>query len=236
VDDLRRWAELLSSATVETSAQPERICELCVRMLEVSGAGITMVTGTGNRGVVCATDDRAARIEDLQLTVGVGPCIDAMASRGPVLLPDLDDPGDVDTSRWLGFTDDVRRAGVQAVFAFPLLIGAITLGAIDLYRDSPGDLSAGQLAGALLAADTAAVALLHINTGSDDAFAANPETGADFRLQVHQATGMVAEQLGVGVDAALLRLRGHAFASGRALSEISDDVITRRIRFTSEEP
>jgi hypothetical protein len=47
---------------------------------------------------------------------------------------------------------------------------------------------------------------------------------------------MVAEQLSVGLDVALLRLRGHAFASGRTLSEVSDDVVTRRIRFTPEDP
>ena len=205
-------------------------------MLEVSGAGISMVTGTGNRGVVCATDDRAARIEDLQLTVGVGPCIDAIATGGPVLLPDLAAPGGVDTSRWLGFTADVRRAGVEAVFAFPLRIGAITLGAIDLYRDTPGDLSAAQLAAALLAADTAAIALLHINTSGDEAFEANPQSRADYRLQVHQATGMVAEQLKVSLDVALLRLRGHAFSTGRTLSDVADDVIIRRLRFTPEEP
>lgn len=194
-----------------------------------------MVTETGNRGVVCSTDDRAAQIEDLQVTIGVGPCIDAVTSGGPVLLADFDHPGDVDLSRWPSFADDVRRGGVRAVFAFPLRIGAITLGALDLYRDRPGGLSAGQLAAALLAADAAAIALLHVTTDSRDMFAADPVTGADYRLQIHQATGMVAVQLDVNLDEALLRLRGRAFLEGRSLAQISDDVVARRLRFTPED-
>jgi GAF domain-containing protein len=235
MDEVERWEALLRSASPERDAQPGRICELCVETLDVSGAGITMVTATGNRGVVCATDDRAARIEDLQITVGAGPCVDAVASGGPVLLPDLDNTEDVDLARWAGFAADIRRDGVRAIFAFPLQIGAVTLGALDLHRDRPGVLTDRQLAGALLAADAAAMALLHLNTDQGDAFARDTATGTDYRLEIHQATGMVAEQLGIKLDNAMLRLRARAFADGRSLAAISADVVARRLRFTSED-
>jgi hypothetical protein len=203
-------------------------------MLDVSGAGIMMMTAARNGGIVCATDRRAQQIEDLQATLGVGPCIDAIASGGPVLIPDLNDPGDVDVNRWPSF-DDVRRSGVQAVFAFPLQVGTVTLGALDLYRDRPGGLSAAQLSAALLAADVAAITLVHMRSASDDVFDTDPATGADYRLQVHQAAGMVAAQLDVDLAEAMLRLRGRAFADGRSLAEIGDDVVARRIRFTPED-
>ena len=41
------------------------------------------------------------------------------------------------------------------------------------------------------------------------------EAGTNFRLVVHQATGMVAEQLGISVTEALIRLRAHAFTQDR---------------------
>jgi hypothetical protein len=208
---------------------------MCVRMLGVSGAGISMVTKTGNRGVVCATDDRASRIEDMQLTSGVGPCIDAVQSGSPILVSDLEDPGDIDVSRWAAFGETVRDAGVRAVFAFPLRIGAITVGAMDLYRDTIGDLSAGEMSAALLAADAAAIALLHLDTDGDDAFEPSADTRADYRLHVHQATGMVSVQLKVPVEEALLRLRARAFATGRSVSDVAADVVARRLRFDGED-
>src|SRR3954447_24932663 len=135
---LHGWVDLLNAAADEQAAQPERICELCVQVLGISGAGIAMVTEQGHRGVVHATDDVAALIEELQLTLGEGPCIDAVEGGGPVLVPDLTGSPDLAVERWPGFLTEAANAGVQAVFAFPLRIGAISVGALDLYRTSPG--------------------------------------------------------------------------------------------------
>jgi len=127
-------------------------------MLGITGAGISMVTKTGNRGVVCATDDVSARIEDLQFTLGEGPCVDAAEFGAPVMVPDLRTPEDIVVDRWPAFIEGAEAAGVRAVFAFPLRIGAINLGVLDVYRSEPGPLYDGQLRAALLAADAAALA------------------------------------------------------------------------------
>src|SRR5450756_5497 len=76
--DPDRWTRLSAAAAGERGAQPRRICQLCVQTLGVTGAGICLVTDTGNRGVVCATGDVSGRIEDLQFTLGEGPCIEAV--------------------------------------------------------------------------------------------------------------------------------------------------------------
>jgi hypothetical protein len=234
VDDLAGWARLLAGAPAGRTAQPRRICDLCIATLGVTGAGISLSTPAGNSGVVCATDDVAARVEELQVTLGEGPCVDAIASGGPVLIPDLDEPDNVAVGRWPGFMDGARATGVRAVFAFPLRIGAIRLGAIDLYRTSSGELDAGQLAGALMAADAAALALLDLDP-SGDVFADDQAARSTYHLEVHQATGMVQVQLDVTTDAAFALLRARAFASGRSLVEIATDVVERRLRFTPED-
>src|SRR5664280_3659601 len=138
--DPDRWTRLSAAAAGERGAQPRRICQLCVQTLGVTGAGICLVTDTGNRGVVCASDDVSGQIEDLQFTLGEGPCIEAVRTGAPVLVADLDEPPDIVVERWPTFLEGAGAAGVRAVFAFPLRIGAITLGALDLYRDRPGDL------------------------------------------------------------------------------------------------
>ncbi len=204
-------------------------------MLGVTGAGISMVTATGNRGVVYATDDVSTRIEDLQFTLGVGPCIDAVHTGAPVLVADLDEPGDIAVDRWPMFMEGAATAGVRAVFAFPLRIGAISLGTLDLYRDQPGDLDSSQLSAALLAADAAALALLHLDIGRDDTFCDDLAARSTYQLQVHQATGMVQVQLGVRTEQAFLMLRARAFATGRSLVAVAIDVVERRLRFSTED-
>jgi hypothetical protein len=209
-----------------------RACRLCVQVARVSGAGISLVTSAGNRGVVCATDAIAARLEDLQLTLGEGPCVDAIRTGDPVLVADVDEPG-LAVERWPGFLEGAGAAGVRAVFALPLRIGAIGVGVLDLYRLSPGDLETGELAAALVAADAAAVALLDLDTGHD-AFLDDRSVGASYLMEVHQATGMVKVQAGVSIDEAFLLLRAKAFATGRPIADLARDVIDRRLGFTME--
>ena len=229
------WAKALAQAAAERGRQPQRICQLCVDLLDVEGAGISMVTQAGNRGAVCATDDVAATIEELQFSLGVGPCVDAVNAGRPVLIPDLDHPATIDVERWPAFMTAAAEAGIRAVFAFPLAVGAVRVGALDLYRRRAGELSSEQLAGALLAADAAALALIGLDVDAPEAFIASADARSEYHLDVHRATGMVQAQLEISTEDALLRLRARAFADGRPLNEIAADVINRRLRFDAED-
>lgn len=200
----------------------------------MSGVGISVVTEAGNRGVVCATDDVSDRVEQLQFTLGEGPCVEAISSGAPVLVPDLADADGAAGKLWPAFAEAAAVTGVRALFAIPLRVGAIRLGAMDFYRSTPGQLSTDELAGAVLAADAAASALLRLQTAGFDFLSARQGRSA-YQLQVHQATGMVKVQLGVSVEEALVRLRARAFASGKPLQELANDVIARRTRFSVED-
>ena len=118
------------------------------------------------------------------------------------------------------------------MFGFPVTVGAVRLGALNLYRDRPGALSADQHADALVVAGVAARSILGMQAGAEPgAIGAELEVGTNFRFAVHQAAGMIAVQLGVGVDEALVRLRAHAFSHDRNLIDVAHDVIDRRLRF-----
>jgi GAF domain/ANTAR domain len=230
-----RWTRLLAEAAADRDAQPRRICELCVEMLGVTGASLAAVSDTGHRGVLFATDETSSRIEELQLTLGEGPCMDAISSDAPVLVPDLDQPENIDVRRWPAFAAAAAEAGVRSVFAFPLRIGAIRLGALDLYCDHPRPLEADQLRGALLAAHAGALAVLHLDHADHEHFLGADDGRPNYAPQVHQATGMVKVQLGISVEDAFLLLRARAFASERPLHEIASDVVARRLRFSTED-
>jgi GAF domain-containing protein len=194
-----------------------------------------MVTKAGNRGVVCATDDVSERIEELQFSLGEGPCVDAVSTGVPVLIADLLAPNGAAVDRWPVFMGGAEAAGVRAVFAFPLRIGAITVGALDLYNDQPGDLDGVQLPAALMAADAAALALLHVDTDGTTGFADDFASRGSYQMQVHQATGMVQVQLDVTTEEAFLMLRARAFTLGRSLADVANDVVNRRLRISKED-
>jgi GAF domain-containing protein len=170
-------------------------------------------------------------IEQLQYTFGEGPCVDAHDYDRPVLETDLADPA---VPRWSAFSGPALDAGVRAVFGFPLRVGAVRLGALNLYRNHPGRLTDDQHADALVMADVAAeVLLLFQNDAEPGQLAAELDAGADFHDVVHQASGMVAVQLGIGVGEALVRLRAHAFANGQPLAEVAVQVTARTLRLHS---
>jgi GAF domain-containing protein len=206
-----------------------RLCVVCAEMTAMSGAGIMLIADDRPQGSVCTTDAVSALIEELQFTLGEGPCIDAHRQHRAVGEPDLADPA---ATRWAAFTAAAFDAGARAVFGFPLEVGPVGVGALNLYRDQPGPLTADQQADAVILAGVAARAIVATQAGAvPGEIGADLEAGADFRFVVHQAAGMVSVQLTVAVDEALIRLRAHAFRHDRSVAEVARDVIERRLRF-----
>jgi hypothetical protein len=210
------------------------VCAAALAAVEVSGAGVMTGTGAGSGHVMCATDEISEELAELQLTLGEGPWPDASAAGGPVLSSDLA-AADV-AVRWPGFAVAARQAGAAAIFVFPLQIGAIRVGALELYRNRPGPLSTDQLGDALVLADTAVVLLLEGQdraaglAGSRPGPAGQPAALALHRAEIDQATGMLTEQLGVGIEEAFVRLRAYAYADDRRLTEVARDIVARRLR------
>jgi hypothetical protein len=212
----------------------EALCRQALDPVGVDGGGVALVTARGHRATVCATDDVAALIEEAQFTLGEGPCVDASSARSPVLVGDLSDRAHGVQDRWPGFMEAATGAGVQAVFAFPLRIGAIAFGAMDLYRRSAGPLDTGQLRAALLSADATALLLLDLATDAEGGPGA-ADGHASYRFRVHGASGMVKVQLGTSIENALAQLRAVAFSQGRSVDEVAADVIEGRLRFPQED-
>jgi hypothetical protein len=210
------------------SRSASRLCQLSADVVAVSGAGVMLMSG-GLPGSLCTTNAVSALIEELQFTLGEGPCMDAYHQSQVVLEPDLADPS---TPRWLAFTPKAVQVGVRAVFGFPLRVGAARMGALNLYQERPGHLSDDQHADALVMADV--VAQWVLDTQADAApgsLAEEIEAGAEFHLSVHNAAGAVSVQLGVTVTEALILMRAYAFSNDRPLLDVAQDVIGRTLRF-----
>lgn len=231
---------------------PQGLVELCSRALPVTGVGLALMTNEDRpAGVVAASDGVAVVLEDLQFTLGEGPCVEASRSGRPVLVPDLAGPDPVlNGARWPAFSAEAHASGVGAVFAFPLRIGGIRIGVLDLYRDRAGALEQDDLAAALAFADAATSLVLHLQTrqpvrsfpGLHEG-GTEPTTGelapwsmplAHDRAVVHQATGMISVTADVGVAEALVLLRARAYTDQRPVDAVASDVVAGRVRFGSD--
>ena len=214
------------------------VCAAAVEVLPVSGAWVTARSTAGAGHVMGVTDEVSEQLAELQMTLGEGPEQDAFTSGSPVLISDLDD-GDAARS-WPGFTPQARQVKAAAIFALPLRIGAIRVGSLGLYRDTPGPLSTGEFGDALILAETATIVLLESQHPDGQAAAAGTGPGGQppdlalHRAEIDQATGMVSEQLGVALAEAFVRLRAYAYAQDRRLSDVARDIVARRLRLSPD--
>jgi hypothetical protein len=229
IDRLSVVLREIVEADVDGSASlVDCVCIAAVSLLSLKGAGLSLMVDGELRGTAGVSEAGIAIVQELQLTLGEGPCVDAWTSRAPVLEENLADPAIV---RWPAFARAGVDAGVLAVFAFPLHLGAIRIGVLVLYRGHSGKLSVDEMAYGLVLADMATQVLLALQAGAPadvlhEVLASEPSHWAE----VHQATGMVSVQLGVSLDEAFVRLRAHAFAEGLPLRTVAGEIVTRRHR------
>jgi hypothetical protein len=215
------------------------VCRSTAEALLVDGAAISTITGTRHRETLCASDETAAELEELQYSLGEGPCFEAFDLGVPVLLPDLDATAG---SRWPIYVSRVvEHSHARAVFVFPVRFASLRIGTLSTYRTTPAPLGPEALAAGGELAQTAALVLLSLQDPAGTAAQVQREVSAG-RLgvqvaghdTVHMAAGMLAEQLGLSTDDAFDRLRGHAFVESRLLVDVASDVLARRLRLDQE--
>jgi len=228
---MRLWGLVVERAHGEPVALGH-VCDAVILAANVDGAAIVVAVSATPPETLHVSDPVASVLEELALTLGEGPRVDALAG-GLVLVADI--VGARCLARWPVFAPAAARAGARAVFALPLQVGGIRLGVMDLYRAAPGDLRGEHLADALMLADTACALLLDLaGQGSGHLYESGPEPVSGQHPVVHQATGMLIVQLGVSATVAMIRLRAYAYAHDRRLGDVAADVVARRLRFESD--
>ena len=228
--DVRRLVALEASRPDDqphVAGSLQRLCRAAARALPASGAGVSVMSLEGVPVTTAASDPTSAFVEELQFTVGEGPCLEAYSARRSVLVPDLAESGSV---RWPGYAPAARDHGVQAVFAFALQVGAARLGVMDVYRASTGVLSARSLRAALTFAQVAVEMLLDAQQqAASDERAPSLDDALGSGFELYQAQGMVMYQLGVSLGEAMSRVRAYAFAHDQRLVDVASGIVSRRI-------
>ncbi|CAN5398376.1 GAF domain-containing protein [soil metagenome] len=211
-----RWAE-------------DDLCRPFVELLPVTGVSISLIGRLSRRVTVCSSDSVAAQLEGLQFDLGEGPQWAVMKSGAASFSADL---SPANTTEWPVFAAAAARLGAAALFAFPITMGAVTVGVIDLYRTTPGPLDREAVSLARALATRAAGPAVQAAIRSAEQDNATESAGSPtMRREVHQATGMILMQLETTATEAFSLLRAHAFVSGRTVEDVAKDVVARLLDF-----
>jgi hypothetical protein len=189
----------------------------------VRGAAISTIGSSFGPETVSASDDVAARLDEIQLDLGEGPCWDASRTRAPVLVVDVR----AAAHRWPLFAQEAGRLPLDSVYAFPLRIAGLDVGVVDLYNSPAEPLSAAVVERIRSRSPGTALQVV-AQVLTDDG---GPSANVHSRRLVHQATGMILARHGISADDSLLLLRAHAFAQGRSVSDVAEEIVDRRTGF-----
>ncbi|WP_254431410.1 GAF and ANTAR domain-containing protein [Agromyces sp. Marseille-P2726] len=206
---------------------PGQYCRPFLDVFPVTGASVATVGALLGSETIAASDHLAARLDELQFDLGEGPCWDALVTGAAVLEPDLRDH---QRRSWPAFRTAIAQDDVRAIFAFPLAVGPLRMGAVDLYSAQPVRLDRTQTRqadamAAIVGRHVLRSALATVDRESE------PSSTAYSRRLVHQATGMVLAQLGITPDDALLVIEGRAFAESRSVMDVARDILSGLLDF-----
>lgn len=229
------WTELVAlldqGPDVDPMTRVQRLCALCNQVTGVNGVALSLATEDA-RTTVCATNDLSDRLEDLQDTLGEGPTVEALRAGTSVLVADLVGSD----GRWPAFTPAAADAGVRAVFALPLRMGAAHVGALALHRNKVGPLHDDQFKDAWVLAEAATVLLMLTSPDGEPSESSAWVLGdrSRFRPEVHQAVGVTMVHLGVGPRDAFARLCAHAFATNTPIGVVAGEIVAKRLRLEAD--
>ena len=204
----------------------QQLCDLALGSFPVDGAAVAVRSGPSSCQLIHATDAIVAQLTEMECTLGEGPALDSMLSREPVLIDDVQAENTFE--RWPGFAYEASETGARAISAFPLGVAEVPFGVVEFYSRRSGVMTTRAVIDACSWADDlsrAVLADLMPGQGGGTSMASFRSTA------VAQATGMVSVQLKSSIPHALALLRARAFAQGRPLADLADDVLARRCGF-----
>lgn len=201
------------------------LVDRCVELLDVDAAGLLLANQHGQLQVIATSNEQVRLLELFQLQNDEGPCLDAFAIGTGVSHADLTTAA----ARWPRFAGAATDAGFAAVDALPMRLRSEVIGALNLFRTSPGVLDDTALRTAQALVAVATIGLLQERSiRNQEILTEQLQTALNSRVVIEQAKGLVAERLGVDMQGAFAALRGYARGYNLKLSDVARAVIAGR--------
>jgi transcriptional regulator with GAF, ATPase, and Fis domain len=198
------------------------LVDRCVALLDVDAAGLLLTDQRGQLQVMATSSEQVRLLELFQLQNDEGPCLDAFATGARVSHADLGSAA----NRWPRFAAAATDTGFAAVDALPMRLRNDVIGALNLFRTSPGALTDTAMNTAVALVDVATIGLLQERSiRNQEILTEQLQRALTSRVVIEQAKGLVAERLGIDMDGAFAALRGYARGHNLKLSDVARAVI-----------
>jgi hypothetical protein len=189
-------------------------------------AGVLLDDGDGGLHIVASTSERASDVEEAQLGLDEGPCVECFRTGEVVEVRDLD----AVRGRWPGFVGSALDRGFRSARAVPVRLRGRTLGAMNLFFADADPVSARDAALVDAMTRMCAISIVQQQTlESHVSVQRELHRALEVRVVIEQAKGVVAQQRGLPVDAAFAVIRGHARGTGTRLREVAEAIVARRL-------
>ncbi|WP_306232428.1 GAF and ANTAR domain-containing protein [Agrococcus beijingensis] len=201
----------------------------CLKLLDVQAAGLLLSSGHGDLELVASTSEGAAFVEIMQLNAGEGPCVECFETGEAVSVADVATM----KAEWAEFRDAALREGYHSSYGLPLRVRSQSIGALGLFRTSPGELDPAEAQIARGLANIASIGILHERVLRESS-AVNEQLrhALDSRVVIEQAKGVLAASAHVDVERAFDMLRAHARHHNLSLHDVARAVVERTMTIT----
>ena len=224
-DAVRTFGDIVSAQSEETAALLQLI-ESCRLLLSEAEYSIIMRENGGAARVLAASSPEVRAVDELQVTTGLGPSIDAFEHGGQVSKVTLADPPET----WRHFANLVGALDFKRLYAVPLRPRSEVIGILTVYARAARDTSSSKMAWIRTLATGAAASLDNRRSNAQLNELARQLQGAlDSRVLVEQAKGMIGAQLGVTVDAAFEVLRSYSRSHNYRVQQVAADLLDKRV-------
>jgi GAF domain-containing protein len=205
----------------------------CTELLDAAEAGLMLADQRGGLRVVASSSERARLLELFEIQNEQGPCLDCFRSGTRVVADDLEE----DPDRWPLFTPEAKIAGFRSVYALALRCQSQVIGALNLFRTTPGALPEDDLVAAQAMADVATIGILQQRAVQEARVLAEQlQSALNSRVVIEQAKGVLAERAQVNLDDAFGMLRAYARKHNARLREVAESVIAGSVRIEDLPP
>lgn len=219
-DLARRMAELARASAAPRSVD-DVLSDVTATALELipgaDTAGVLLVGKAGRFDSLAGTDDLPHQLDELQMSLKQGPCVEAALDEVIVRTDDFRSE-----ERWPKYSPAVVEIGVLSGLSIKLYTADRTAGALNLFAFKPHAFDAtDETTGVVLAAHAAA-AILASRQGEQ------LESALSTRDRIGQAKGIIMERYGTNDVRAFEMLRQLSQDSNTRLADIAQRVIDTR--------
>jgi GAF domain-containing protein len=197
------------------------VIDACVQLFSVSGSGLMVADDQSVLRYAVASGGPSQVLEEVQLELGDGPCVQAFVQDDLVVTDDLaTDP------RWPQVAERVCPLGIRAMVGVPVRLGGIAVGSLDVYLDRAHqwDLTE-QRALSRYAEVVAALTETALAAQQAGELAGQLHYALEHRVPIERGIGFLMARDGVDHALAFNRLRAASRSSRRRIGEVAEELL-----------